>query len=99
MGVRDLDDASQFEVMLQLKAACEAADCDYPPQLVAYFRKTAHLTPQKSPEQLRRSATTVPSHELGGAVSEWSDLQNGKTGYEVQLDKIPEGVKALRFIL
>ena len=66
---------------------CEAAGIGYPDEVKEYFKY-----PEESEEYLRREMEEV---QLGEAVSEYS--RDAVDGFEVDLSKLPEGVKALRF--
>ena len=84
-GVRDLD--GKFSKMMEVKLACESAGIGYPDEVREYFKY-----PKESEEYLRREMEEV---QLGDCVKEYS--RNATDGFEVDLSKVPEGVKSIRF--
>jgi len=85
-GVRDLD--GQFAAMMAAKLACDAAGVGYPQDLRDYFGVEA----DEEEEYLRREMETV---DISVAVNDCG--RDMVEGYEVDLSKLPEGVKAIRF--
>jgi DNA helicase HerA-like ATPase len=84
-GVRDLD--GKFAKMMEAKLACEAAGVGYPDEVKEYFKY-----PEESAEYLKREMEEV---QLWGSVTEYS--RDATDGFEVDLSKLPEGVKSIRF--
>jgi len=102
VAVRELDNESEFNKMLQVKAACETAGISYPQECVDFFKKVSGCTPGESEEYLLEQAQDIDLEydwqkypELRGALSEWST--DYASGYEVDLRKIPSWIKKLRF--
>ncbi len=85
IGVRDLD--GQFKKMMAAKLACEAAEVGYPQEIQDYFND-----PDEDEDELRREMGEVNINE---AVSEYGG--DGTDTWEVDLSKLPDGVKAIRF--
>lgn len=84
-GVRDLD--GTFAKMAAVKKACDDAKVAYPQELKAYFKH-----PGESIEYLRSEMESV---DIAVAVIERSE--GAVNFWEVNLAKLPEGVKAIRF--
>jgi|GEM_PF-3342727 len=84
-GVRDLD--GRFAKMMVAKLACEAASVDYPAEVREYFKY-----PEESEDYLRREMESV---DIDAAVTKGTD--NATEHWTVDLSKLPEGVKAIRF--
>jgi hypothetical protein len=85
-GVRDLD--GQFAAMMAVKLACEAAGIGFPDEVKDYFGAEV----EESEEYLRREMEAV---DIEDAVREYSRV--GTNGWKIDLAKLPEGVKAIRF--
>lgn len=84
-GIRDLD--GQFQKMMEVKKACEAAGIGYPEEVRQYFKY-----PEESERMLREE---MESMDIDIAVKkldvEYSDV------YEVDLSKLPKEVKKIQF--
>ena len=85
IGVRDLDGA--FAKMMAAKVACEAAGIPYPKELEEYFKY-----PGEDEDYLRREMESI---DITVAVTEYD--RDATDGFEVDLSKLPEGVKSIRF--
>jgi hypothetical protein len=83
-GIRDL--GGQFAKMAAVKEACESAKIPYPPEVRAYFK-----WPEESVEVLQQEMDSV---NVECAVTKV--YCDGSDRLEVQLDKLPSEVKALR---
>lgn len=86
-GVRDLD--GQFSKMIAVKLACESAGIDYPDDVENYFNGE----PENSEADLRLNMAEV---DIKTAVTK----DNGRemeNSFVVDLSKLPEEVKAIRF--
>ncbi len=92
-GVRDLD--GKFASMLAVKLACEEAGVEYPQEVQNYFCGQT-LEPEDyflEPENyLRREMEFV---DISAAVRK--DAGKAVEGWIVDLSKLPEEVKAIRF--
>ena len=88
-GVRDLD--GKFAKMIAAKLACEAAEVDYPEEVRKYFC-TPGASVGEDEDYLRREMESV---NIKVAVTKCG--REGTDGWEVDLSKLPEGVKAIRF--
>lgn len=86
-GVRDLD--GLFAKMIQAKLACENAGIGYPQEVIKYF-KGEHSCDES---YLRQEMESV---DIQQAVEPWR--QEMEDGFVVDLSKLPEGVKKIRFI-
>lgn len=86
-GVRDLD--GEFAKMMKVKLACDAAGVDFPQKIYDYFRPDH---PGEGEDMLRREMESI---DIEVAVSEYT--RDGTDGFEVNLAKLPDGVKAIRF--
>jgi len=85
LGVRDLD--GRFAKMMAAKLACDAASVGYPDEIYKYFK-----CPGECEDYLRQEMESV---DITDAVSEYS--KDEMDIFEVDLSKLPEGVKAVRF--
>ena len=85
-GVRELE--GKFAKMLAAKQACDAAELGYPAALNDYFIGEVG----ESAEYLTKRMSSV---NINVAVTETTS--DGVDGFEVDLSKLPEGVKAIRF--
>lgn len=85
IGVRDLDGA--FAKMIAAKVACEEAGIPYPQQIINYF-----LHAGESEDYLRREMESI---DITVAVTQYN--RKGTDGFEVDLSKLPDGVKSIRF--
>lgn len=85
VGVRDLD--KQFAKMAAVKEACEKAGIEYPPGLLAYFS-----SPGENIAYLRQEMEEV---DISAAITKTSE--DATNTWEVDLKKLPEDVKAVRF--
>lgn len=90
VGVRDLD--GQFAKMIDAKVACEDAGVGYPKEVETYF-SVGDADPTMSEDDLRRFMAEV---DIDRATSECGN--DGSSGIEVDLSKLPDGVKAIRFL-
>ena len=59
VAVRELDNASEFSKMLQVKAACETAGISYPQECVDFFKKVSNCHPGESEETLLEYAQDI----------------------------------------
>lgn len=84
-GVRDLD--GKFASMMKIKLACDEAEVDYPIEVREYFR-----FPDGPEDYLRREMEEV---SLCDCVEQY--FRDGTHGFEVDLSKVPEEVKSIRF--
>lgn len=84
-GVRDLD--GEFAKMMAVKVACDAVEIDYPEAVKAYFKY-----PGESADYLRCEMESV---DISAAVTE--SQHDAIDRFEVDLSKLPKGVKAIRF--
>lgn len=102
VAVRQLDNASEFNKMLQVKAACETANISYPQECVDFFKKVSGCHPGESEEVLIEYAQDINLEydtgkypELKGICSEYkSDMCEG---YEIDVRKIPPWIEKIRF--
>jgi hypothetical protein len=102
IAVRALDDSSKFEKMINLKLACETAGVDYPQECIDFFVKVSDCGPGESVELLTSEATDINLKydikkypELAGICQKWSD--DSRSGFEVEVSKIPSWIKKIRF--
>lgn len=86
VAFRDMD--GEFAKMLEVKRFCEAHHVSYPAEVDAFFKGKADY----SEDVLREEFLEIP---LGDALSKWED--DDADGYEVDVSKIPVGVKTIRF--
>lgn len=86
IGLRALD--GKFSCMIEVKLSCEKAGIDYPKEVKDYFNGNEG----ESLEYLKENAIEVSIQE---AVSDYSD--DYKTGYTVDVSKLPEGVTEILF--
>ena len=88
-GIRNLDDDSTFQKMIDVKLACEKAEIGYPVAVEKYFDEYG---PEADVETLTRSMEQV---EIESACTE---LRYDMTEVvEVDITKIPDGITKLRF--
>ena len=82
-GVRELDKA--FTNMMAVKLACDKAGISYPTELLKYFGDDCA---EESEEYLCQEMEIV---DVSAAIQEHDSY------YEVELARLPEGIKAIRF--
>lgn len=84
-GVRDLD--GQFQKMIDLKNACDAADVPYPKEVKDYLQY-----PGESEDYLRKELSSIDIEtSIRKVDDEYADI------WEVDLSKLSAEVKAIRF--
>lgn len=88
IGIRDLEPNSQFEKMINVKLACEAAGVDYPDEVCNYFDGSEG----DSVEYLREE---LLHRDLEDVATTYSDT--ACSGYEIRVEDIPKDVKTIRF--
>lgn len=85
VGVRDLD--GTFAKMAAVKEACEDAEVDYPDLVKQYFKYPG--------EDIEYLKSEMESMDISAAVTERNE--DAVNIWEVDLSKLPEGVKKIRF--
>lgn len=85
VGIRDLD--GQFQKMMEVKKACEAAGIGYPEEVRQYFKY-----PEESERMLREE---MESMDIDIAVKKSSNDYSNI--WEVDLSKLPKEVKKIQF--
>jgi len=90
-GVRDLD--GKFADMMALKLACEKTSVSYPKEVADYFDdEDEDYDITYSEDELREYMESV---DITDAVREYT--RDATDIIEVDLSKLPDGVKAVRF--
>ncbi len=88
-GLRDRSSA-EHQKKVAVLLACKEAGVDLPKELEKYFKVDGRYLKYVSPDD----AAAIDLRELEIAKP-WND--DSSNGFEVDLDKIPEGVKTIRF--
>lgn len=89
VGFRDLDGDSEFQKMLAVKKACEAAEVDYPQEVKDYFEY-----PEESEELLRREKAHI---DIQYAVEDAPDCHSAEEAWIVDITKLPKECTKVRF--
>ena len=77
----------KWRAMKSVWDACARAEVDPPDEVLDFFEEEK---PDKAGVRIDHFKM-----EKAGIIKEWGD--DGRSGYELDLEKLPEGVKVLRF--
>jgi hypothetical protein len=80
----------KYQKMLKAYRACEAADVPVPESVTRFFN-------DEEPDPAGTEVSLSGSKKYQSAVKEWHD-DGMCTGYEVDLRKLPEDIKIIRFV-
>lgn len=72
----------KWKQMKQVWESCEKANIEQPKEVLEYFN---YKTPDESGVEVK----------IDNIAEEWSD--ESRSGYQVQLDKLPKDIKVIRF--